>query len=111
MINAISFVGIGSRIVSSQALMTSVPTMRDRGAFSAITASIQQLSGAFAAGIAGLIVIQANDHAPLEHYDTLGFVCAGTMLACVVLMYFVDRQVKAQALMDAERERPVTVAA
>lgn len=110
-INAISFVGIGSRIVSSQALMTSVPTMRDRGAFSAITASIQQLSGAIAAGIAGLIVIQANDRAPLEHYDTLGFVCAGTMLASVVLMYIVDHQVKAQALQDAQGEQQVPVAA
>lgn len=95
-INAISFVGIGSRIVSSQALITSVPEARDRGAFSAITASIQQLSGAIAAGVAGLIVVQANETSPLEHYDTLGFVCAGTMLVCVVLMYFVDRQVKRQ---------------
>jgi predicted MFS family arabinose efflux permease len=93
-INAISFVGIGSRIVSSQALITSVPEARDRGAFSAITASIQQLSGAIAAGVAGLIVIQANETAPLQHYDTLGIVCACTMFICVVLMYFVDRQVK-----------------
>lgn len=93
-INAISFLGIGSRIVSSQALITSVPDARDRGAFSAITASIQQLSGAFAAGVAGLIVMQANGTAPLEHYDTLGFVCAGSMFLCVVLMYYVDRQVR-----------------
>lgn len=97
-INAISFVGIGSRIVSSQALMSSIPEARDRGAFMSITSSIQQISGGIAAGFAGLIVVQHDGKAPLEHYDTLGFVCAGTMLLCVGLMYMVDRQVKRQRL-------------
>lgn len=98
-INAISFVGIGSRIVSSQALITNIPLARDRGAFSAITASIQQLSGGLAAGLAGLIVIQTTETSPLQHYDMLGIVCSCTMLACVVLMFFVDRQVKRQMAM------------
>ena len=106
-IYAISFVGISSRIVSSQALLTTIPNPRDRGAFSAITASIQQLSGGQAAGLAGLIVVQAGEHTPLRHYDTLGIVCACTMLTCVLLMFFVDRQVKRQLAAQAPMQETV----
>lgn len=106
-IYAISFVGISSRIVSSQALLTTIPNPRDRGAFSAITASIQQLSGGLAAGLAGLIVVQAGEHTPLRHYDTLGIVCACTMLTCVLLMFFVDRQVKRQLAAQAPMQETV----
>ena len=93
-LNATMFVGIASRIVSSSALMASVPEMRDRGAFMSINSSIQQVSGGVAAWVAGLIVVQPSETSPLLHYDTLGFVCCATMLTCVVLMYLVDRQMK-----------------
>jgi hypothetical protein len=59
-----------------------------------ITASIQSVSGGVAAWIAGLIVVQTSETAPLQHFDTLALVCAGTMVTCVLFMYLVDRQVK-----------------
>jgi predicted MFS family arabinose efflux permease len=107
LINAISFAGIGSRIVSSQALMSAVPELRDRGAFMSINASIQQFSGGAAAWIAGMIVLQSTETSPLQHYDTLGFVTCGTMLTCVLLLYIVDRQVE-QRRTAAEAHAPVT---
>jgi len=30
---------------------------------------------------------------PLEHYDTVGLVTAGTMLLTMVMMFFINRQV------------------
>lgn len=104
-LSATMFAGIASRMVSSSALMTAVPELRDRGAFMSIMSSIQQISGGVAAGIAGLIVKQKEGR-PIEHYDTLSYVCAGTMLTCIVLMWLVDRQVKrhqsaAQAMQHA----------
>jgi predicted MFS family arabinose efflux permease len=93
-VNVVSFVGISSRIVSSQALMSAIPDPRDRGAFMSITSSIQQVSGGVAAWIAGLIVVQTTETAPLQHYDTLALVCAGTMLTCILFMFLVDKQVK-----------------
>jgi predicted MFS family arabinose efflux permease len=94
--SSLMFVGISSRMVSSSALMTAVPELRDRGAFMAITSSIQQISGGVAAWVAGLIVVQP-DQGPLQHYDTLAYVCAATMVICAVLIWRVDLQVKAHA--------------
>jgi predicted MFS family arabinose efflux permease len=96
-INATMFAGIASRIVSSSALMSAIPDFAHRGAFMSINSSIQLLLGAGAAGIAGLVVKQSNESAPLEHFDLLGYICCGTMLACIVLIYFVNKQVKAHA--------------
>ena len=105
-INAVSFVGIGSRIVSSQALMSMVPGPRDRGAFMSINSSIQQVSGGVAAWVAGMIVVQHGETAPLGHYDTLAYVCAATMITCVVLIHLVDKQVKQHAAEAAARAAP-----
>ncbi|MBS1581048.1 MAG: MFS transporter [Bacteroidetes bacterium] len=105
MLSTIMFAGISSRMVSSSALMSAVPELRDRGAFMSITSSVQQISGGIAAWMAGLIVVQP-DAGPLLHYDTLAYVCSATMVICVVLIWLVDRQVKrhqstAQAMRQA----------
>lgn len=92
-LSAVMFVGIASRMVSSSALMTAVPDLRDRGAFMSIISSIQQISGGFAALVAGFIVVQPGGTGPLQHFDTLSYVCAGSMLLCVWLIALVDRQV------------------
>lgn len=93
-LSATMFAGISSRMVSSSALMTAVPELQDRGAFMAIVSSTQYLSGAIASGLAGLIVAQPNEVGPLLHYDTLAYVCSGTMVICAVLIWQVDRQVR-----------------
>lgn len=95
-INVVMFVGIGSRIVSSSALMTAVPDLKDRGAFMSINSSIQQLCGGIAAWIAGLIVVQTSETAPLQRYDVLGFACCGSMIVCAALIYLVDRQLRSR---------------
>lgn len=95
-LSATMFVGIASRMVSSSALMTAVPDLRDRGAFMSIISSIQQISGGFAALVAGWIVVQDTPTSPLQHFDTLGIVCSVTMVICVVLIARVDRQVRAR---------------
>ncbi|HEX2616347.1 MAG TPA: MFS transporter, partial [Flavobacteriales bacterium] len=98
-LSAVMFAGISSRMVSSSALMTAVPELRDRGAFMAIMSSIQQISGGFAAWVGGLIVVQP-EQGPLQHYDTLAYVCSGTMLICIGLIWMVDRQVKQHQLVS-----------
>jgi len=92
-INAAMFVGIGSRMVSWSALMTEIPTMKERGSFMALTSSIRQLGGGLAASLAGVIVVQQGN-GPLEHYDILGYTCCATMLICWWLVSRVDKQAK-----------------
>ena len=93
LISVVMFAGIMARMVSSSALISGIPEPQDRGAFMSINASVQQLSGGIAAAIAGMIISEAPDK-KLLHYDRLGYTVSGAMLVCIVLVYFIDRQVK-----------------
>jgi predicted MFS family arabinose efflux permease len=91
--NVLLFMGISARIISSSALLTAVPDPADRGAFMGVNASLQQISGGIAAGIAGLIVHQETKTSPLEHYPVLGYVVSVTTIITIVMMYFLNRMV------------------
>jgi predicted MFS family arabinose efflux permease len=86
LLNAILFSAIMSRIISASALTSAVPAPADRGAYMAITSSLQQLSGGVASSVAGLIVFQASD-GRIEHYDTLGYVVMIAIAVTVAMMY------------------------
>jgi predicted MFS family arabinose efflux permease len=92
-INMILFMGIMSRMIPATTLNTSIPEMKDRGAYMAITSSLQQIAGGFAAVCAGLIVHQQTKTSPLEHYNTLGYVIAVITTCSVFLIWRVDRMV------------------
>lgn len=94
--NTILWVGISSRMISSSALTSGVPNMQDRGAYMGINSSIQHVSGGIASFAAGLIVYQPTRTAPLQHYDTVGYVTICTMMLTVIMMYFIDRQISAK---------------
>jgi len=95
-VNVLLFVAIMARMISSSALTSAVPDMQDRGAFMAINISVSQLAGGVAAWVAGLIVVQAPDGRIL-HYDTLGWVVIGAMLTTVLMMYPINKSVRAAA--------------
>ena len=99
--NVILWIGISSRMISSSALTSGVPDIRDRGAYMGINSAIQQVSGGIASFVAGLIVHQPTAVSPLQHYDTVGYVTICTMLLTTVMMFFIDRQV-AEKLRVAE---------
>ncbi|GLQ97137.1 MFS transporter [Dyella mobilis] len=96
-ISALLQIGIFSRMISSQALMSALPKPADRGAYMSISSSLQQVSGGFAAMIGGLIVKQLDD-GQLLHFDVLGDVLVCTTLMSFVLMYFVNRRVNGAVL-------------
>ncbi|MBX3019694.1 MAG: MFS transporter [Bdellovibrionaceae bacterium] len=92
-INILMFVGVTARIISSSALASALPLAPDRGAYMAISSSLQQVSGGIAAAVAGLIVVQKND-GPLEHFDTLGDIVIVSAVISAVLMYGIHRYLK-----------------
>lgn len=94
-INSVLFVGLTSRMISSTTLMTQVPTPADRGAFMGVNASVSQISGGIATAIAGLIVVK-QPSGYLEHYPTLGWVVAISMVICIVLMWRIYKEVRDQ---------------
>lgn len=93
-VNVLMMIGIMSRMVPSMALATALPEMQDRGAFMSINSSLQQMSGGLAAGVSGMIVYQATNSSPLEHFDTLGWVMVGITVVCIFMVYRVSRIVK-----------------
>jgi predicted MFS family arabinose efflux permease len=96
-LNVILFIGIFSRMIPSQALMTAIPEPKDRGAFMGVNSSVQQISGGIASIFAGLIVVRTESGA-LKNYDILGYVVAGAMIVTVIMMYYINKQVMSSQL-------------
>jgi predicted MFS family arabinose efflux permease len=91
-VNVLLFVGIFSRMIPSQALISAIPEAGKRGSFNAVSASLQQLSGGVASIIAGVVVVQgpAGD---IQRFDELGYIVVATTLASLGLMYFIQKAV------------------
>jgi predicted MFS family arabinose efflux permease len=92
LINIVLFVGVMARMISASALTTAVPEPQDRGAFMAISSSLQQFSGGVASWVAALIVVQ-TPQGPLRRYDVLGWVVVGAMLVMIAMMYPIHKAV------------------
>ncbi len=91
-VNATMFVGIFSRMIPSQALMSAIPTMESRGAFMSINSSLQQISGGVASVVAGLVVSEGSD-GHLLHFEVLGYILVGTAIITTLQMYGISRRV------------------
>ena len=91
-VNVLMFIGIFSRMIPYQALAASVPELRMRGAFNAISAAIQQLSGGTAAVIAGHLVSTGPD-GRLVGFETVGYVVVGTTFVAAFLASQVNKGV------------------
>ena len=96
LINVVMFVGIFSRMIPFQALSSQVPEATKRGAYNAISASIQQVSGGIASLVAGHIVTQGAG-GRIEHFPVVGYVVVGTTLVAVGLVWNIQRQLQARA--------------
>jgi predicted MFS family arabinose efflux permease len=95
LVTVVLFIAITSRMISSQALLTSVPEPKDRGAFLSLNASLAQLSGGLAAVTAGYIVIERPDGG-IDRYDILGYVVMGAMLITLIQFAILNRQLRRQ---------------
>jgi len=96
LINVVMFVGIFSRMIPFQALSSQVPEPTKRGAYNAISASIQQVSGGIASLVAGHIVTQGPG-GRIEHFPEVGYVVVGTTLLAIGLVWNIQRQLQARA--------------
>ncbi|MEN9421487.1 MAG: hypothetical protein RLZZ107_964 [Bacteroidota bacterium] len=95
-VNIFMMGGIMARMVPSQALTTSVPEAKDRGAFMSINSSLQQIAGGIAAMIGGKIVWQYSPSSPLMNFDLLGYVVVGVIIINIYLTYRVYNYVKSK---------------
>jgi predicted MFS family arabinose efflux permease len=95
-VNVLMFVGIFSRMIPSQALISAIPDPSQRGSFSAVSASLQQLSGGLGSVLAAAIIAE-NPDGTLRHFDRLGYIVVATSILSLIAMYFVQRPVAKRA--------------
>lgn len=91
-LNVILFAGIFSRMIPSQALISAIPEPTKRGAFNAVSASLQQLAGGLSAAVAGWLIVQRPD-GTLAHFDWLGYAVMTITVLSLALMHRVHKQV------------------
>lgn len=72
------------RTIGAQAMISQIVPPQRRGSFMSFNSSIQQLFTGAASTIAGLIVV-SDENNRIHHYQWLGFLSAGIILACLVL--------------------------
>jgi predicted MFS family arabinose efflux permease len=90
LVNLLMFSGVLSRMIPAQALMSSIPEPSQRGSFSAISSSLQQLSGGLGSVLAAAIIAQAPDGS-LIHFDWLGYAVITSAIVVTIGMYFVQK--------------------
>jgi predicted MFS family arabinose efflux permease len=100
LINIVLFVGIFSRMIPFQALVSQVPEPARRGSFNAVNAAVQQLSGGLASLVAGHIVARGAD-GRLQHMDVAGYVVVCTTLDSMALVTRIAARLKARAAATA----------
>ena len=91
--NSFFAVVIAARMVTIMALVSAVPDPADRGAYMAVSSSVQQFAGAISAWIAGIVIVEGPGGF-IQHYQRLGWVVAVTMIITLVQMYRLDKMVR-----------------
>ena len=91
-VNVLMFVGIFSRMIPSQALISAIPEPSQRGSFSAVSSSLQQLSGGLGSVLVAAIIAE-NADGTLRHFDRLGYIVVTTSILSLIAMYFVQKSV------------------
>lgn len=92
LVMSVMFVGIFSRMIPAQALMSAIPDPSNRGSFMAVNSSLQQVSGGLASIVAGVIVVESSI-GRLENINVLGYILVATVLITSVMMWFIHRSV------------------
>lgn len=100
LVNTLMFVGIFSRMIPAQTLMSAIPEAKVRGSFMSISSSIQQISGGIASVLAGLIVAEGAG-GRIEHFPVLGFVVIGACLITLVMVFLIHRHVPERSQVNA----------
>ncbi|GAA0766246.1 MFS transporter [Ideonella azotifigens] len=95
-VNVLMFVGIFSRMIPFQALVSAVPAATQRGSFNAVNAAIQQLAGGLASLLAGHIVAFGAD-GKLLHFPVVGYVVAATSVVTATLVWRLQRDLQRAA--------------
>ena len=106
-VNVILFLGIFSRMIPYQTLVSTLPEPVKRGSFNAVNAAIQQLGGGVASFVAAQIITAGPDGS-LSGMPTVGYVVIGTTLTSVFLTWRIQTAVRKRQQTAAAPDAPST---
>jgi predicted MFS family arabinose efflux permease len=89
-ISALMFMGVQARMISSQALMSAIPTPSMRGSYMAVSSCTQYIAGGIATWLAGIIVVRGPTGA-IERFPIVAWVIIGATAITCALMYILQR--------------------
>jgi predicted MFS family arabinose efflux permease len=96
------------RMIAAMAMVTSSVRPAQRGGFMSANSSVQHLATGFGAYVGGLIITQAGETGPLEHFGAVGWIAALTTLAS---LYFAARVRVAEDHVESAAELSLAAAA
>ena len=85
--------GIFSRLIPLQALISSVPELTKRGSFNAVNSAVQQTAGGVASVVAGHIV-SVDAAGRILDLPLVGYVVVGSTLVSAVLVWRIQLSVR-----------------
>ncbi len=88
------FTFISGRMIPANTISTSIVQPQSRAGFMSLNSAAMSTASGLSGVIAGTIVSQADEHSPILHYGTVGFVASG---ATIIALFIVRRLKKAQA--------------
>ena len=92
-VNVLMFLGIFSRMIPYQTLISTLPEPVKRGSFNAVNAAVQQIGGGVASFVAAQL-ITAEPDGSLRGMPIVGYVLIGTALISAVMTWRIQLSVK-----------------
>jgi predicted MFS family arabinose efflux permease len=85
LLNCLMAITNSGRMSATMALISAVPAPQDRGSYNSLSSSMQQLAGAIAAWVAGLVIVQSST-GQIFNINILGWVVVMATILTIVLM-------------------------
>lgn len=106
LISGLFFISAGSRMIPAQALISSAALPNQRGSFMSLVSSVQSVSMAFGAYVAGQIVTRDSATGELQHYSTVGFLAIGIGFFTLLILQkikYLDHKIDSKNLFQSGR--------
>jgi MFS transporter, DHA1 family, inner membrane transport protein len=88
------FIFISGRMIPANTITSSIVLPQFRAGFMSLNSAAMSIASGLSGVIAGAIVSQENEHSPILHYETVGYVASAATLAAL----FIVRRMKRIAL-------------
>lgn len=85
------FIFISGRMIPANTIISAVVQPQQRAGFMSLNSAAQSLASGTSAIIAGSVIVQENEFAPLQHYNVVGYIAVSSTLLALVIVRRIKR--------------------